>query len=392
MIATSRQTSIFVNTDAANFYLKSIHIFRPSASTRLTMSGVPFVCQRCKQPLRIHESLTDLSPAAFDLLAGTHRTQTPPAPHDTNAQRPSQQSPRASTHIPADRRHVYEKTLKGQEPQQQTPIVKRVIPTVKNSSPTTGTKVPTGPRSNESFVVLTQSQIQKSPPKQDGVPNGTTSGSGENGVDRRRISAKLFDAISGRSDIDYPMCTECADILLETMSAKHAQVKRERDGYLDYIKGLQSEGQVTPDEVAAAEKELDEVLPTITWTNVEIRRQETAAMEELKAAEAELSNLQSEIARLESESVALNAEEAAFWRSRNAFSLSLEEFQNERDEVNIKYDHDAKLLERLQRTNVYNDAFCITHDGFFGVINGLRLGRLPNKQVKILFVVLGLMG
>lgn len=96
----------------------------------------------------------------------------------------------------------------------------------------------------------------------------------------------------------------------------------------------------------------------------------------------ELSNLQSEIARLEAESTTLNAEEAAFWRSRNAFSLSLEEFQNERDEVNIKYDHDAKLLERLQRTNVYNDAFCITHDGFFGVINGLRLGRLPNKQVS----------
>lgn len=106
-------------------------------------------------------------------------------------------------------------------------------------------------------------------------------------------------------------------------------------------------------------------------------------MEELKAAETELANLQSEIARLEAESMALNAEEAAFWRSRNAFSLSLEEFQNERDEINIKYDHDAKLLERLQRTNVYNDAFCITHDGFFGVINGLRLGRLPNKQVQI---------
>jgi beclin len=105
-------------------------------------------------------------------------------------------------------------------------------------------------------------------------------------------------------------------------------------------------------------------------------------MEEIKAAELELSTLQSEISRLEAESTTLNAEESAFWRSRNAFSLALEEFQNERDEVNIKYDHDAKLLERLQRTNVYNDAFCITHDGFFGVINGLRLGRLPNKQVS----------
>jgi hypothetical protein len=34
------------------------------------MSAAPFVCQRCKQPLRIHESLTDLSPAAIDLLTG----------------------------------------------------------------------------------------------------------------------------------------------------------------------------------------------------------------------------------------------------------------------------------------------------------------------------------
>jgi beclin len=106
-------------------------------------------------------------------------------------------------------------------------------------------------------------------------------------------------------------------------------------------------------------------------------------MEDLRTAELELSALRSEIAHLETGSEALNAEESAFWRSRNAFSIALEEFQNEWDEVNIKYDHDTKLLERLQRTNVYNDAFCISRDGFFGVINGLRLGRLPNKQVSI---------
>src|SRR5271169_4615143 len=32
------------------------------------MNGATFVCQRCKQPLKIHDSLTDISPAAFDLL------------------------------------------------------------------------------------------------------------------------------------------------------------------------------------------------------------------------------------------------------------------------------------------------------------------------------------
>jgi beclin len=31
---------------------------------------------------------------------------------------------------------------------------------------------------------------------------------------------------------------------------------------------------------------------------------------------------------------------------------------------------------------VYNDAFCIGHDGVFGTINGLRLGRVPGVQVR----------
>jgi beclin 1 len=38
-------------------------------------------------------------------------------------------------------------------------------------------------------------------------------------------------------------------------------------------------------------------------------------------------------------------------------------------------------LEKLERTNVYNDAFCIGHDGVFGTINGLRLGRVPSVPV-----------
>jgi beclin len=77
---------------------------------------------------------------------------------------------------------------------------------------------------------------------------------------RLKVSARLFDAISGRSDIDYPMCTDCAENLLERMGDKHTEVKKERDGYLDLLKGLQNEGQVAAEEKAAAEKELEEVI------------------------------------------------------------------------------------------------------------------------------------
>src|SRR6266498_3004809 len=97
---------------------------------------------------------------------------------------------------------------------------------------------------------------------------------------------------------------------------------------------------------------------------------------ELLALEKERAALEEEVAALEAEARELDVEEEEFWRSRNAFALTLAEFQNERDALNMKYDHDSRQLEKLQRTNVYNDTFCIGHDGTFGTINGLRLGRL----------------
>jgi beclin 1 len=104
-------------------------------------------------------------------------------------------------------------------------------------------------------------------------------------------------------------------------------------------------------------------------------------MEELVKLEKEKTVLDAEIAALEDESRQLDEEEEVFWRERNAFSTKMTDFQAERDSVNAKYNHDSEQLDKLQRSNVYNDTFCISHDGSFATINGLRLGRLSNKPV-----------
>ena len=44
--------------------------------------------------------------------------------------------------------------------------------------------------------------------------------------------------------------------------------------------------------------------------------------------------------------------------------------------------HIQNSLKLLLRFNAYNDAFYIWHDGQFGTINGLRLGRLPSHNVE----------
>ena len=226
------------------------------------MSAVTFVCQHCKQPLRIHNSLTDISPAAFDLLSGeTVLLSTNKAGGSNKTSRKSPLTPTRPAQYPTERTEVYEKALR----QDSKPIAKRVIPASKNGSPSYQTSLPTNPKSNESFVVLTQSQINKSSKS----PN-QLSPRGKSVVDsdfkRRKLVTKLFDAISGNSDIDYPMCTECAETLLEILSAKHVEVTKERDTYLEFIKGLQNEGQVTPEEKAAAEKELEEVTLIIVFS------------------------------------------------------------------------------------------------------------------------------
>ena len=183
---------------------------------------------------------------------------------------------------------------------------------------------------------------------------------------------KLFSIISSHSDIDHPICTECTNLLLSSMNTRLAASTRERDAYISFLKSLQSSTSSIPsaEEVSIAESELAEAL-----------EKEKAAFGELKLLEEEKRGLESEIAELEEKSQSLEREEETFWASRNSFDETLHELSADLSSLQQKHLHDQQQLQRLQRTNVYNDTFCIGHDGYFGTINGLRLGRLPNQHV-----------
>lgn len=353
-------------------------------------------CQKCRQPIKLHGSLEDLSPAAFNLLIGKNliitphsipqnpdRAQThesalcigssshPPQPHDhfTTTTKLS---------YPQDRRETYDKAAQHAA----APVFKRSIP---SRSATTagvgryGTATSKSIYQNpaESYVMLTQSQVTA--PQLLSVRHGSNEpldprGDGnQNALSHQmKTSASLFDILSARSDIDYPICTECTDLLVDGLTKRLSNATRERDAYVEFLKKVNAEIP-TDSEREAAEKEMRE-----------LKAEEEEALRELQDTERQRAEIEAEIRGLEEESKALDDEEEEFWRERNSFSLRLEEFQNERDGVNLQYDHDSRQLEKLQRTNVYNDTFCIGHDGYFGTINGLRLGRLPNQPVWLL--------
>jgi beclin 1 len=182
-------------------------------------------------------------------------------------------------------------------------------------------------------------------------------------------ASRLFEILSARSDIDHPICVECTDLLVAGLQRRLEAATKERDAYVSFLKQVNA-SIPTAEEVQESQDAL-----------AKARKEEGAAIAELKNLEKEKAQVDEEIAQLEEEARALDTEEEDFWRERNAFAMKLAEFQNVRDSINQQYDHDTQLLEKLQRTNVYNDTFCISHDGKFGTINGLRLGRLSNVPV-----------
>ena len=189
---------------------------------------------------------------------------------------------------------------------------------------------------------------------------------------KRMKNDKLFAILSSHSDIDHPICAECTSLLLQQFTARLASATKERDAYASFLKQLQqTAASLTDEDEAKAKKELAQLV-----------EQDKEVYEDLLQLEKEKSGLESEIADLEEESRQLDIEEETFWASRNAFDDELHILNTDLASLQQKYAHDQQQLEKLQRTNVYNDTFCIGHDGYFGTINGLRLGKLPDKKVE----------
>ncbi|KAL8842523.1 MAG: hypothetical protein Q9170_000477 [Blastenia crenularia] len=326
-------------------------------------------CQKCRAPLKLDSSLQDFNSPAFDLLTGSRRNSVEPTISTSR------------TPFPQERRELHEQSSKDVS----SPTFKRVVPPARHgvgSQPAMAASTKAGLKDNPamSFVMLTDSQVVPAQaitnryenPRSKANPSKSTTMSSESPdpdpptlSQQIQSTTRLFEILSARSDIDHPVCTECTDLLLSQLQSRLSSATKERDAYISYLKSLNTSAP-TPSQLQKAQKSLTEA-----------RAAEAKAFADLEALEKEKANLDSELTALEAESLALDAEEQEFWRSRNAFALTLSEFQNERDALNAAYDHDAQQLERLERTNVYNDCFCISHDGNFVTINGLRLGRLP---------------
>ncbi|ETN37370.1 uncharacterized protein HMPREF1541_08361 [Cyphellophora europaea CBS 101466] len=324
-------------------------------------------CQKCRTPLKVDSSLDDLNPAAFDLLIGSAVK--------------SQQNavPSSKLNYAAERKELYDRAAR----QASSPLHKRTIPAPYDEEADQSQDGATRPKMPDmSFIEISKSQIVGSERAQSTV-NGHKAAhgdalrpvhsapEGESMHSKVVKNEKLFSILSSHSDIDHPICTECTSLLLQSFTARLAAASRERDAYAGFLKSLQQNSSNGPNEEAQADKELEQ-----------LQRQDEEAYAELLKLEAEKAALEEELANIEEDSRRFQSEEQAFWAARNAYETETYDLNTELVSLQQKYAHDQQQLDKLQRTNVYNDTFCIGHDGLFATINGLRLGRLPGQNVE----------
>ena len=180
---------------------------------------------------------------------------------------------------------------------------------------------------NESFVLLQDSIIQSIPSSTSSptrIKEGTTkpqsSAPNEISIDQSisrtveqdhanpsplshhlRSTARLFNLLSTRTEIDHPLCAECTQILLTNLQRQLDETKKERDGYIAFEKEVRKE----------RERESQGLTKEDAGKKIEkLKLEEALVIEQIKEAEREREQLDSELRQLEIDEKGLELEEA----------------------------------------------------------------------------------
>jgi beclin 1 len=255
---------------------------------------------------QLDASLVDLAPSAYDMIV----TSLPPTP-PSHVQPPSEADKLARLPTPASVKSAWQKSKNA---------------SASKPAPSSSRLQPSSLLPNESFIILQDSFLNTSgttvsPPlsskkgsssKSPGTPTKFATPTKESEPRNQnpshishhlRSTLRLFNLLSTRTDIDHPLCTECSQILLNSLRRQLDEIKKERDGYIAFEKEVRKEkdreGQGMSKE--EAEKRIEK-----------LKADERKAIEQLKEAEREREQLDEELKALESEEKTLEQEETEY--------------------------------------------------------------------------------
>lgn len=281
---------------------------------------VSFVCQRCRQPLKLDYSFNTLDQQLLDELTA-----------------------------PLTRNLDQEETINIFQPESQATeksvgdnVVRRVIPP----------NVLYEEEAGHGFLLLGETG-----------PSVT-----DNLSHRVKVNSILFDIMSGQSDVDHPLCEECTDNLLDQLDHQLKITEDECKDYREFLENL-----IIPDD-SAEDSGLDNELR-------QLAAEKEALKQELEKVERERKEVAEHIESEKQTAKELEEQEETYWKEYNEFKRQVQSLEDEQRSVDNQLKYAQTQLDRLKKTNVFNATFHIWHSGHFGTINNFRLGRLPSVPV-----------
>ena len=186
-----------------------------------------------------------------------------------------------------------------------------------------------------------------------------------------RKSAELFDLVSSTSDIDHPLCQECADSLLTFLEQQLAQAEEECQEYKQFLAKITKESE---EESLSSIETLEKELSCLQLEEEQLKV-------ELKELKVKQDQVLKEIEEEKVEKKRVEKEEEHYWKLLSVHRHQQFQALDEQISLNCQLQFAQANLDRLKQTNAFNATFHLWHVGHFGTINGLRLGRLPSVPV-----------
>ena len=282
------------------------------------------VCQQCKEPLQVYTrlsrpkiyfvngrkqidgSLADLAPSAYDMIVATLPSTThkpsgrelidPPSESRAAWQRSkatSSSKPNSSLSPRAAGKQAQRVAPNESFVLLQDSIIKH-IPS-QTSSPTRLKKVTSKPQSSAPNEASVDQSLSRTVEQDHANPSPLSH--------HLRSTARLFNLLSTRTEIDHPLCAECTQILLTNLQRQLDETKKERDGYIAFEKEVRKERERESQGLTKedAEKKIEK-----------LKLEEAQVIEQIKEAEREREQLDSELRQLEADEKGLELEEAEY--------------------------------------------------------------------------------
>lgn len=310
-----------------------------------TNTHVTFVCQKCAQPIKLNKTL---SPHTLVEVAG-EAEQKLGAEH-------------SEVVLVGESEKKKEHANGSEEKSNDNPSPSSGEPDLQDLAPE--------PRRRSSPLV-TRRRISQSSRETVSIIYGSLRPDKKNATFKQvQIAVETFNMLSQHTDVDHPLCVECPEAILDSYGRQITQMEEAKHHYEEMSTKLEQEVQ----EHQSGAPELDAEL-------AELQKEEELLRAKLLKTEENRKVIAAQMEEQRERERRLKEEEEAYWRDFNEHQQKMLHFKDEQKSLQYQLHYTTEQLNRLKKTNVLNSAFHIWHNGHFGTINGLRLGRLQTVQV-----------